>query len=119
LQDPFYSYHYSQSLIEELVGQPVTSRLNVGIVGLNSDQIDWQQVEYWIKALERVEGSSYLLEQALTAMIAAGQVPIIANEKDYIVLPAVKEVNHPVAVMHHYVDRSKEWYYKSAWRKII
>ena len=104
--------------MEQLTGNVLKSNLNVGAAGLLSDGIDWDKVEYWIKALEQRYGSSYLLEQALSAMLVAGQQPIVAAAEDYTVMPDKQEALHPAAVMHHYVAGSKEWYYKYAWKTI-
>jgi hypothetical protein len=105
LHDPITSYHYSITLMEQLTGKPVAQHLNVGAVGLKSAAIDWDAMERWITKLERSEGQSYLLEQALSAMIVAGEITDLANPEQYLVL-------------HHYVAGSKEWYYKFGWLNI-
>jgi len=118
LFDPVSSYHYSQGLMEALSGDKIYPHINVGIAGLKSEDIDWERLEYWIGALEKAEGSSYLLEQALTAMICAGKQINVADGDRYIVNPGQHEVEHPAAILHHYVAGSKEWYYKTAWKHI-
>lgn len=119
LYDPITSYHYSLTLMEELAGNKINPNINVGAAGLNSEDIDWDKLEHWVKILEEKEGTSYLLEQALTAMLVAGKEVIIANKDDYMVMPGKNEVENPTASLHHYVDASKEWYYKKAWKAII
>jgi hypothetical protein len=118
LRDPVTSYHYTIALMEQLTGKPVRQHLNVGLVGLKSAAIDWDAIELWITELEKAEGKSYLLEQALSAMIVAGQITNIAPPGDYLVLPTQLQVSEQAGVLHHYVAESKEWYYKTAWRKI-
>lgn len=118
LCDRVCSYHYSFGLMEKLTNRTVTPNLNVGVAGLKSEDIDWERLEYWIGVLEQSEGASYLLEQALSAMLAAGQSPLIANQEDYIVMPDKEEVMQNHAVLHHYVAGSKEWYYKEAWKQV-
>jgi len=119
LFDPISSYHYSFGLMEGLTGNTVHPHLNVGIAGLKSEDINWDQVEHWIAALEKKEGTSYLLEQALTAMLCAGKEIIIADKDQYLVKPDKKDVEHLQTTLHHYVAESKEWYYKMAWKHII
>ncbi|MES2107461.1 MAG: glycosyl transferase [Bacteroidota bacterium] len=119
LRDPYYAYHYSLPLLEEIAGDKLVSQLNVGAAGLRSEDIDWSAMEKWIVAMEAAEGSSYLLEQALTAMIVAGKEVIVADPKEYVVLPGKEEIITPSATLHHYVAESKEWYYKQAWKKVI
>lgn len=119
LYDPIYSYHYSLKLMEQFAGNTIIPNLNVGAIGLKSESIDWDKLETWIAQLEEKEGTNYLLEQALSAMLVAGDEPIIADKKDYIVMPERNEVEHPSATLHHYVAGSKEWYYKKAWQQVI
>ncbi|RFZ95601.1 glycosyl transferase [Mucilaginibacter conchicola] len=119
LQDPQYAYYYTPDLMTSLAGEPIHANLNVGMVGLNSEGIDWDKLETWIAKLEASQGSNYLLEQALSAMLVAGKSIIVAPEKDYRVLPNKQEVLAPHAVLHHYVAESKEWYFKKAWQKLL
>jgi len=118
LFDPISSYHYSFRLMEQLTGCKLNKHLNVGIAALKSEDINWDVLEFWIKTLEENEGTSYLLEQALTAMLVAGKEIIVADQNAYIVKPKPHEVQAPTAVLHHYVAESKEWYYKTGWRLI-
>ncbi|QXV67507.1 glycosyl transferase [Mucilaginibacter sp. 21P] len=118
LKDPITSYHYSFNLMEELTGKRITPNLNVGVIGLNSKKINWDALENWIAELEKKEGTSYLLEQALSAMIVAGEDIIIADPSVYMVMPCEQEVRQLTSALHHYVAQSKEWYYKLAWKSI-
>lgn len=119
LKDPFYAYHYTPGLMEALAGQPVVQGLNAGMVGLSSGAIDWDKLERWIAALEEKEGPSYLLEQALSAMLAAGQSITVAPAREYLVMPGEQEASEPEAALHHYVAGSKLWYYKKSWRLVV
>jgi len=119
LYDPVYSYHFSLKLMEQLTGNTIIPNLNVGAIGLKSESIAWDKLESWIAKLEEKEGTNYLLEQALSAMLVANDNPVIADKKDYIVMPERSEVEHPSATLHHYVADSKEWYYKRAWQQVI
>ncbi len=119
LQDIKYAYYYTAGLMFQLAGEYVLPNLNVGIIGLESQNINWDNLESWIVALEAQEGTNYLLEQALSAMIVAGKPVIVASKDDYRVLPDEQETRSPQAVLHHYVAESKEWYFKYAWRLIL
>lgn len=118
LHDPICSYHYSLNLMKQITGFKIVPNLNVGAIGLKSENIDWDKLENWIALLEKNEGTSYLLEQALSAMLIAGEEITVADSTNYIVLPDKEEAQNPTAVLHHYVAGAKEWYYKISWRKI-
>jgi len=119
LHDPFTSYQYSFDLMQSLCKEKVRTNLNVGAIGLKSESINWTFLEDWTAAMEESEGSSYYLEQALSAMLVAGQMVEIADPAQYIVLPDEHEALLPSAVMHHYVAESKEWYLKRSWELVI
>ena len=119
LHDPITSYFYSEDLMGKLSGNTIKPNLNVGAIGLQSETIDWDKLEDWIVALEDDSGDCYLLEQALSAMLVSGQKIIVADPAEYIVMPGESEINNPTATLHHYVDQSRNGYYKTAWRKII
>ncbi len=119
LQDINYAYYYTTELMANLTGKPVSPNLNVGMIGIKSESINWDNVESWIVDLEAREGTNYLLEQALSAMIVAGEQVLVSPKNDYIVLPNEEETKFPQAVLHHYVAESKEWYFKNAWRLIL
>lgn len=117
LHDTVSSYHYNIELMERLAGHSIFDKINVGAAGFKSEDINWHDVERWIGELEKKQEKSYLLEQALSAMLSTA-FPIIADKNQYIVMPCDKEVKQPSAALHHYVAKSKEWYYKLAWRLI-
>jgi len=110
------AYGYSAGLMAELAGTPVPDRVNVGICGLRSDAIDWDRLEHWCRVLLEREGSHYLQEQALTAMLVAGQSRAKAPAAEYVVRPTRAESLCPTAVLHHYVAESKAWYFRFGWR---
>ena len=113
------SYGYSRSLLERLAGAPLPSRVNVGLCGLRGEDLDWEELESWCAELIAAEKTNYYLEQALVAMLMA-RVPerTVAAADDYLTLPSRSEVEHPRAVMHHYVAESKRWYFAAGWRQI-
>lgn len=115
LKDKAQSYGYSLSKLDELAGARVPRMLNVGITGLNSAQIDWQQLESWLAQL--VGGkANYYLEQALIAMLMAGRTFDILDPCNYIVLPTKTEVIGRQGILHHYVAASKKEYFTLAWK---
>lgn len=71
--DAVTSYGYSPGLLAELAGAPVPERVNTGICGLKSDDLDWDRLEVWCRTTIEREGSHYLQEQAMTALLFAGR----------------------------------------------
>lgn len=114
--DVAQSYGYPTNVLDELAGVSLAERLNVGVIGLKSETVDWERLESWCRTLLERHGSHYLLEQGLTAMLLAGQPCAVAPETDYVALPPADEVRRPRAVMHHYVAESKAWYFRYGWR---
>lgn len=112
------SYGYSRPRMNELAGAPVADLVNVGLTGLNSDEIDWERLEHWCHTLIARENTSYYLEQALIAMLVAGRPCAIAPSADYVTLPELPEARDCRAVMHHYVAHSKRWYFQRNWRQL-
>ena len=110
------SYGYSRPLLDSLAGSPLPPLVNVGLCGLRSEEIDWEKLEHWSARLIAAEHTNYFLEQALVAMLVTGRTCAIAPAGDYLTLPNRAEVQHPRAVMHHYVDNSKRWYFRHGWR---
>lgn len=113
------SYGYSRQLMEELVGAPVPPLLNVGVCGLRSQDLDWEELEHWCRTLTTREGTSYYLEQALAAMIAARHPPTVLPATDYITFPTRAQVQNREGALQHYVADSKPWYFGEAWRQLI
>ncbi|HEY9196862.1 MAG TPA: hypothetical protein VIM77_11375, partial [Mucilaginibacter sp.] len=109
------SYGYSSKLMESLTGEKIKPLINVGAIGLSSQAINWHEVERWVKELEAREGKTYYLEQAITAMIIGNAPAIPLPAREYVVNPK----STATCVLHHYVDLSKEYYYKLAWRQFI
>jgi hypothetical protein len=113
------SYGYSRPLMESLTGTVIPPMINVGLCGLRSDSIDWDQLETWCRDLIEKEKTSYFMEQALSAMLIAGHPRIIAPASDYVTMPDDTEAQACQAVMHHYVADSKRHYFRKNWRKVM
>jgi hypothetical protein len=116
MTDCVESYGYSRSLMEKLAGAPIPPLLNVGICGLQSETLYWEELECWCRILVEREGTSYFLEQALVAMIAARSVPVVMPQQDFITFPNKKQTLHGCGVLQHYVADSKPWYFGHAWK---
>lgn len=114
------SYGYTRRLLEHVAGASLPQQVNVGLCGLRSESLDWDELERWCATLIAAERTSYYLEQALVAMLAArASSCAIAPAADYVTMPARSEVVAPRAVMHHYVDTSKRWYFRYGWRHAL
>jgi hypothetical protein len=113
------SYGYSRALMNELSGKAVADLVNVGLTGLNSSALEWDRLESWTRTLITREKTSYYLEQALVAMLIAGQECAIAPAGDYVTRPVPPESLDCRAVMHHYVASSKRWYFQHCWRQVL
>lgn len=113
------SYGYSQELMESLAQTSIPQKLNVGICGLKSEDIDWEQLEHWCKILIEQQGTHYYQEQALIAMLMANHSCAVAPSEDYIVMPNQQQVISPQAVMHHYVSDSKSLYFRYGWKHVL
>jgi hypothetical protein len=114
------SYGYSRALMERLAGAPIPPLVNVGLCGLRSESLDWAELEAWCAELIAREKTSYYLEQALVAMLAARVPPCaVAPAAEYLTKPSRAEGLAPTAVMHHYVAESKRWYFRHGWRAVL
>ncbi|MBE9031018.1 glycosyl transferase [filamentous cyanobacterium LEGE 11480] len=112
------AYGYSDKLMRELAGAKIPEAINVGICGLQSDAIDWAELEYWCKTMIESEGTNYYQEQAMAAMLMARADSQVAPKQDYILMPGQGEARNPQGVMHHYVADSKPWYFHYGWKHI-
>jgi hypothetical protein len=113
------AYGYSNELMAELAGANIPDRLNVGICGLKSEDIYWEQLEFWCKTSIEQQGTHYYQEQALVAMLMAGKLYTVAPAEEYIVMPDREEVIQPKAILHHYVADSKPLYFRYGWKHVL
>lgn len=110
------SYGYSRPLMEELAGGTIPEKINVGITGLQSESLDWIEVERWCRELITREKTNYYLEQAIIAMLCVRRPFTQLGLARYITGPSDEQVLAGEGVMQHYVDLSKKEYFRSAWR---
>jgi len=113
------SYGYSDALLASVADAPLADRLNVGLCGLNSSELDWEKIEWLCRTLIERERTNYYLEQALVAILLAGRVCTAAPAADYLTLPQPPEAHDCRAIMHHYVAGSKRWYFQHNWRRCL
>jgi len=113
------SYGYPRAQLEALCGARLPDLCNVGLTGLQSESLDWDELERWCAALTERGRSSYYLEQGLVAMLASRQTCAVAPAADYVTLPRPPEDLACSAVMHHYVAQSKRAYFRSNWRTVL
>jgi hypothetical protein len=118
MTDCVESYGYTQELMSTLTADDIPSKLNVGIIGLSSTAINWKKLDGWIEVLEQKQGTSYYLEQALTAMLIGSRPCTVLDASAYEVNPPMNG-KHDDVVLQHYVDLSKKIYYGEAWKKLI
>lgn len=116
LSDIISSYGYTDDQLRKLICRPLMDRVNVGVAGLISEEIDWHRLEFWCKSLLNNYGQSYLLEQALTALLFSERPTRVLRASDYIVCPTKAHVMSKQGVLHHYVAESKYIYRRNAWR---
>lgn len=112
------AYGYPGDTLTELAGTTLPPLVNVGILGLRSDDIDWEKLEHACATLLARHGTSYYLEQALSALLLAGQPAQRLPVADYRLLPSEAECRTPTAALHHYVAASKRGYFRYAWRHL-
>lgn len=113
------AYGYPTGLLTTVTGTPLADRVNVGLTGLKSEELDWEQLEHWCDRLITAAGTNYYLEQALVAMLVSGRSCAIAPASDYVTLPPPPEASECRAVMHHYVAGSKRWYFRANWQRVM
>lgn len=115
MTDVARAYGYDLPVLSALAGAPVPDLVNTGILGLRSEAIDWERMEWWCRTLIERHGTHYYQEQALIALHLASQPRAAIPRADYVVLPDEAEARHPRAVLHHYVAGSKRWYFQINW----
>jgi hypothetical protein len=113
------SYGYSRELMEKLAGGALPKRLNVGICGLRSEWLDWEEIEYWCRTLLEKEGTNYYLEQALVAMLAVRHITVEAPSPEYITFPTNSQIRQNDGVLQHYVADSKPGYFQAGWQNAM
>jgi len=117
-EDIANAYGYPIKLLNKLSGKQIPERVNTGLLGLRSEDLDWDKMEFWCRTLIKEKGPSYFQEQALVALHLAGKECIVPDPNAYVLFPNLPEATQCNAVMHHYVSNSKKWYFSRNWRRI-
>ena len=110
------SYGYSRALMEKLAGARIPTAINVGLTGLKSESLHWEQLEHWCRESITREKTNYYLEQALVAMLCATRPFMQLSLAKYITGPSDEQEIRGEGAMQHYVDLSKKEYFRSAWK---
>lgn len=113
------AYGYPAHELRALAGRAIPARVNVGVCGLDSTRLNWDQLERWAAYLLDELGQHYLLEQALTALVLASEACIALPSERYVVAPSRREAIAPTAALHHYTAESKAWYFRFAWHPLV
>ncbi|HEX3728836.1 MAG TPA: glycosyl transferase family 2 [Opitutaceae bacterium] len=113
------AYGYPLELLGELAGRPVPEKVNTGITGFWSEELDWDRMEFWCRTLIERAGTHYFQEQALVALQLAGRDCLVAPITDYVTGPEPPEALECRAILHHYVAETKRWYFQHNWRRVL
>ena len=94
--------------------------INSGMYSLCSELIDFSFIERLVHEFDSRYGSQYYMEQLITAILLEKSGNLFAApQDDYIVLPSREQIKFQTGTLHHYVNESKEFYFKESWRSQI
>lgn len=114
------SYGYKEETIKEVWPAGVKNNINSGFYAIQSERINYEFIEELINKFEEKAGSNYYLEQLITALLLEQSENLyVLPPCDYIVFPTKEQINHQEGTLHHYVDVSKEGYFKESWKRQI
>ena len=116
MQDNATAYGYDESLLTRLAGRPIPPKINVGLLGLRSESIDWDFLEHCTRELFATPSTKYFTEQALTALLLARQPFCYAPPADYFIPVRVEQCLSREGVFQHYCGDARHWLYRRAWR---
>lgn len=120
IQDVQRSYGYTDPEILKLWPKAIHHDINSGMYTLHSKNIDWEFIEELAKQFETNYGPHYYMEQLITAILLEKSANLFAAPKSkYIVFPSYEQIKHQTGTLHHYVNESKEFYFKEGWKRQI
>jgi hypothetical protein len=120
IKDAQRSYGYSDAEILKVWPNPIKNDINSGMYSLFSENMDFRFIENLVGEFERHFGSQYYMEQLITAIILERSGDLfVAPPSEYIVLPTNEQIKDQVGILHHYVNESKEFYFKESWKKQV
>jgi hypothetical protein len=105
--DHWSNYGHPVEVLEQIVGTPIIPHVNSGLVGLRSETIEWDRVEFWLTEMEQRGGRLVFFEQGLTAILLSQTQAIALPKNEYVVCPTRGETKRPTAAFHHYAGDSK------------
>lgn len=119
IQDVQRSYGYSDVQIMEVSSIPLKNNINSGMYAIFSERMHLPFIERIAYDFEKKYGSQYYIEQLITAIILerSGEL-FIAPKSEYIVLPTKEQITNKAGKLQHFVNESKELYFKEAWKLI-
>ena len=120
MEDKDTYYGYPLDFMAELASNTIPEKINVGVIGLSSSDIDWGEVEHWCHRLLEKHGQHYFLEQAITAMLVSRFANKVQLHKDtYLVGPNSNDTGTAnEVILKHYVSDSKSVYFTRDWLAI-
>ena len=119
MEDMATVYGYDESVLARLAGAPIPARVNSGLVGIQSESIDWDFLERGVRELIAVSGINHFMEQGLTAVLLARQPFDYAPPADYFIPTRVSQCTGREGVFHHYAGPARNWLYRRAWRLFL
>ena len=111
-------YGYPDELMVSLTNARIPDLVNNCILGLKSEDIEWEKLIIWLKTLLEKEGTHYNVTQGMSAMLLAGKTCEIAPLLEYILMLNHQETINPKGVGYHYVADSKPSYFRYGWKHI-
>jgi hypothetical protein len=120
IQDTQRSYGYTNAEILRVWPKAIRQDINSGMYALHSNNIDWGLIETLAKQFELNYGPHYYMEQLITAIMLERSTDLFtAPKSEYVVFPSIEQVRKQTGTLHHYVNESKEYYFKESWKKQI
>jgi hypothetical protein len=120
IQDVQRSYGYTDEEISRLWPKAIPHNINSGLYALHSTNLDWEFIEELAKQFEQNYGPHYYMEQLITAILLERTGNLLAAPKSkYIVFPSYEQIQNQTGILHHYVNESKEFYFKEGWKRQI
>ncbi|HEX3386782.1 MAG TPA: hypothetical protein VHS53_16390 [Mucilaginibacter sp.] len=120
IQDVSRSYGYSDAEILRVWPEVIRHDINSGMYAIHSEHLDWPFIEDLARRFELNFGPHYYMEQLITAIILEKSKDLfVAPRSEYIVFPSFEQIQKQIGTLHHYVNESKEYYFKDSWRRQI
>ncbi|WP_428328409.1 hypothetical protein [Mucilaginibacter sp.] len=118
IQDVQRSYGYTDAEILKIWPVPIKNDVNSGMYAMHSEKMDLPFIENMIKEFDTQLGTQYYMEQLITGILLekSGNL-FVAPPSDYIVSPTTEQIIKQEGVLHHYVNESKEFYFKESWKQ--